>query len=330
MTADVNGVPEIKRPSPPPKKGGWIAVLKPYLAPILISCILAAGSAQYGALEGNWGTFWAIITSILGEMAMSLFVSGRLPHFASAYITGISVGILLRTPLVWPYIMCSLLSITSKYALRVKGRHLWNPSNLGVSILLFVVPEYVAPLSQQLGNEIYVLLIIGAFGMLILYTLGRLHITLTYIISFLLLSFVRVGVRRDDWMVVRSVFTDETAFNLWIYEVALLTAPAYLLFMFFMITDPKTTPLTKPRQIVVTIVVAIVETLLRLGREIHAPYYALFIVFPVTNMLEIVWDAIHPKPAKAMPVPPVVAPALETGIIAADQATGIAAQRPAS
>ena len=77
--------------------------------------------------------------------------------------------------------------------------------------------------------------------------------------------------------------------------------------------------LTKPRQIVVTIVVAVVETLLRLGREIHAPYYALFIVFPVTNMLEITWDALHPKPAKPVAVPPVVSSPIQTGIAAAER-----------
>ena len=309
MTADVTARPAAK-PSPLPKKAGWFGQAKPYLAPILISCILAGGGLQYGASERNWGTLAAIVTAILGELVLSLFVSGKLPHFASAYITGISVGILLRTPLVWPYIMCSLLSITSKYALRVKGRHLWNPSNLGVSVLLLSVPD-VAPLSLQLGNATYVLLIIGFLGCLILYTLGRLHITLTYIVSFFILSFVRFGIEHDSWASVLSIFQSATAREQWISEIALLTAPAYLLFMFFMITDPKTTPGTMGRQIAVTILVAVVETLFRIGHAIHAPYYALFVVFPVTNLLEIIWDARHPKPAKAAaPVqPPAPAPA---------------------
>jgi hypothetical protein len=58
-----------------------------------------------------------------------------------------------------------------------------------------------------------------------------------------------------------------------------------------MITDPKTTPRTWSRQIAVTLAVAVVETILRLFREIHAPYYALFIVFPIANLIEIWWDA---------------------------------------
>jgi Na+-translocating ferredoxin:NAD+ oxidoreductase RnfD subunit len=264
------------------RKGGRFNRFKPYLAPILISCILVGGSLEFGVFEGHGGTAVAIATAILAEIALSLFATGRWPHMASAYITGISVGILVRSPLLWPYIMCSLLSISSKYALRVGGRHLWNPSNLGVSVLLFLVPTEVAPLSQQWGNTFWVLLTIFGLGALILYSLGRLHITLTYIIAFSLLSFVRSGVSGREL----------------INEITLLTAPAYQLFMFFMITDPKTTPRTRPRQIAVTIIVAVVETLFRINGEIHAPYYALFWVFPVTNLLEILWDAHWARKAK--------------------------------
>ena len=62
---------------------------------------------------------------------------GRFPHLASAYITGISVGILVRSFSWLPYALCATLSIASKYVLRVQGRHLWNPSNFGISVVLF-------------------------------------------------------------------------------------------------------------------------------------------------------------------------------------------------
>jgi Na+-transporting NADH:ubiquinone oxidoreductase subunit NqrB len=275
MSTDITARPATAMPTAAPKKqGGWFTRFKPFLAPILISCILAAGNYQYGVLEGNWGTVAAILTSIIAETVLSLFATGRWPHIASAYITGISVGILLRTPLLWPYIMCSLLSISSKYALRVGGRHLWNPSNLGVSVLLFLAPATVAPLSQQWGNEIWVPIIILGLGMLILYTLGRLHITLTFIVAFSVFAYVRHLINGVPW----------------ITQVGQLTSPGYLLFMCFMITDPKTTTRTKLRQCVVTIVVATVDTLFHLADQVHAPYYALFWVFPAANLLEIGWD----------------------------------------
>jgi hypothetical protein len=202
----------------------------------------------------------------------------------------------------------------------LRGRHLWNPSNLGVSVLLFVVPAAVAPLSQQWGNEIWVPLLILGLGSLILYSLGRLHITLTYVAAFVVLAFVRSGwnVLPDASQVDSAILWDQL-FTRWKIELGLLTAPAYLLFMFFMITDPKTTTRTRGRQCAVAVLVAVVETVLRLGREIHAPYYALFIVASVNNLLEIWWDARHPrKPAPiAVAVPPPAAAVAADGAPAA-------------
>jgi Na+-translocating ferredoxin:NAD+ oxidoreductase RnfD subunit len=248
--------------------------VKRYLAPLLITGILISAHLSFGILEGYSRTGTAILVAIAAEIIMSRLTFGNWPHPASAYITGISVGILVRTPIAWLYVLCSYLAITSKYALRVRGRHLWNPSNLGICILLFLIPESIAPLSLEWGNYLWVPCIIMVVGFGILSALGRLHITLTYVLAFTVLSLLRSAVTG------RPIEA----------ELGLLTAPSYLLFMFFMITDPKTTPRTRARQIAVTIAVALVETVLRLCENAHAPYYALFLVFPAANLLEIWWD----------------------------------------
>jgi Na+-translocating ferredoxin:NAD+ oxidoreductase RnfD subunit len=61
----------------------------------------------------------------------------------------------------------------------------------------------------------------------------------------------------------------------------------YQLFVFFMITDPKTTVTSRWGQCVVAALVAVVEMLLRLGEVVDAPYYALFLVGPTANVIEI-------------------------------------------
>ena len=58
--------------------------------------------------------------------------------------SGISIGILVRSPFFWPYVLCAALSIMSKYVLRWRGAHLWNPSNFGVSIMFLLYPAAVA------------------------------------------------------------------------------------------------------------------------------------------------------------------------------------------
>ncbi len=62
----------------------------------------------------------------------------------------------------------------------------------------------------------------------------------------------------------------------------------FQLYIFFMITDPKTTMHGWRRQVVVAVLVAAAETALRLGlRDVHSLYHALFVVGPLTNLYEI-------------------------------------------
>src|SRR6202034_4149154 len=118
-----------------------------YIAPAFITCILLAGHLSFGILESYQKTLLAIVTSILLELVLGRIFFQKWIHPASAYITGISVGILIRSPAFWPYALCSAISISSKYVLRVKGRHIWNPSNFGISVMLFLAAETVATLS---------------------------------------------------------------------------------------------------------------------------------------------------------------------------------------
>ncbi len=243
-----------------------------FIAPILITLILLAGQLSFGILESYPKTALAILVAIGIELLLSRTFGGKWPHLASAYISGISVGILIRSPAIWPYALCSAISITSKYVLRVKDRHLWNPSNFGLSVMLFLAPETVAGLSVQWGNNIWPMLVIWVLGSIIIWKLKRFHITLTYVLSFIAFAFVRSMITGHPWLA----------------EVAPITGPMYQLFIFFMITDPKTTVRSsKVAQCVVVVMVALVETILRLTEIVHAPYYALFIVGPTANLIEI-------------------------------------------
>jgi Na+-translocating ferredoxin:NAD+ oxidoreductase RnfD subunit len=65
----------------------------------------------------------------------------------------------------------------------------------------------------------------------------------------------------------------------------------YQLFIFFMITDPRTTVTAKWGQYLVAVLVAVVEMMLRLAQNINAPFYALTIVGPAALAMEIWWTA---------------------------------------
>ena len=242
-----------------------------YLPPLLITSILLGAHLSYGILEAWYTTALAIGTAIGAELLIGRVTYGKWPHPASAYISGISAGILVRSPLLWPYFLVSLVSITSKYVLRVKGRHIWNPTNFGVSAAAFLAPATVTVLSIQWGNALAPMIIIWVLGSVIVWRVGRAHISATYVASFLFFSWVTSLITGTPWSAT----------------VAPITGPMYQLFIFFMVTDPKTTVRAKSWQCVVVLLVAFVEMILRLNQILYAPFYALFIVGPIAMMIDI-------------------------------------------
>jgi len=246
-----------------------------YIAPLFITCILLVGHLSYGILESHQKTALAIAAAIVAELILGRIFFGKWLNLASAYITGISVGILVRSPAYWPYALCSVISIMSKYVLRVKGRHIWNPSNFGIAVLLFLAPETMAVLSIQWGNNLLPIVVIWTLGSIIIWRAHRFHISATYVVSFFMFAFLRAWITGHPWQA----------------EVAPITGPMYQLFVFFMITDPKTTVRTRTGQCVVAFCIALVEFLLRLDQVVYAPIFALFFVGPAANLIEIWLDS---------------------------------------
>jgi len=273
----------------------WRRVVLPdrrFHAPLLVTVILALGDASFNILENHpappWlvsltggavmeysPTFIAILTTMLAEIVLGRFFWGKWPHLASAYISGISVGILIKSSALWPFVLCGLISITSKYVLRVSNRHIWNPSNFGVTMMLLLAPAQVASLSVQAGNNGWAVLAIWILGSLIMYRLGRFHIPLAFVAAFIPLAFLRASVTGHPWQT----------------EIAPVTSPMFQLYIFFMITDPQTTTRRRWSQVLVAVLVAAMETTLRLAfKDVHSLYHALFIVGPATNLVEIYFD----------------------------------------
>ena len=241
-----------------------------FLPPILITVILLTGHFTFGILEAYEKTLVAILSAIGAELLLGKLTYGKWPHPASAYITGISVGILIRSPFVWPYFFASVISILTKYVLRLDNRHLWNPSNFGIEALLFLAPATVSLLSVQWGNNLWPMSIIWALGFIIVWRVGKLHVSAAYVAAFVVFAFVRAGIAGTPWPAT----------------LAPITGPMYQLFIFFMVTDPKVAVRSKSGQVATVVAVAFVEMLFRLNEVIYAPLYALFFVGPTALLIE--------------------------------------------
>jgi Na+-translocating ferredoxin:NAD+ oxidoreductase RnfD subunit len=277
-----DATPNQRGTSSVPPRRAWLSLENRFVPPLFITLILLIGHISFGILESYKKTLLAIVVSIATELILGKLVVGKWPNVASAYISGISIGILLRSPAFWPYALCAMIAITSKYVLRVKNRHIWNPSNFGICVVLFLAAEAVTTLSIQWGNSLWAMLVIWSLGSVIIWRLKRFHICVTYVLSFLLFAVLR------GWIIGDPIVS----------EISPITGPEYQLFIFFMITDPKTTVRSKSGQMVVVFVVAAVEMVLRLNSSIYAPLYALFIVGPIALLIENWWTSRKSRKAE--------------------------------
>jgi Na+-translocating ferredoxin:NAD+ oxidoreductase RnfD subunit len=259
-----------------------------YPVSFLITLILVLGEARYGILGGYDRLATALGVCVVTELALSRWLGGeRLANVASAYITGISLALLIkpRADLLWPFALGGFLAIASKYVLQYRGRHLWNPSNFAISLLILVAPASVAILSRQWGNDLATNAVIWCFGLLILSRARMLHVTLAYVACFVALAALRSRIVGGPLLA----------------ELAPLTGPMYQLFIFFMITDPKTTVSTRRGRMIVAAAVAVAETAIRLAGDYHVaalsplypapPILALAIVGPLAKALDLYRDA---------------------------------------
>jgi len=262
-----------------------------YTAPLFITCILLGAHFSMGGLKSPFHTGAAIVTALMTEAILGRIHYGKIPHMASAYVSGLSAGILVRTEEIWPFALTAAIAIASKYVLRVKGRHIWNPTNFAIGAMLLVGHQHFAVLGADLGNSLWPVLVIWTMGTYIVHRVKRLQICATYVAGFLFFAWVRTLV---------------TGHTYWA-EVAPLTGPMYQLFVFFMITDPKTTVLSLKGQVATAFCISAAECLLRLAQVIHAPFFALFIVGPIAMLIEI-WRTSR-KPAAAPPSGGTPAPA---------------------
>jgi Na+-translocating ferredoxin:NAD+ oxidoreductase RnfD subunit len=259
-----------------------------YLIVFLITLVLVVGEARYGILGGYDRLATTLGTCLATEILLSWWLRGRVANISSAYITGISLALLIKPQanILWPFALGGFIAIASKYVLTYRGRHLWNPSNFAIALLVLVASDSVAILSHQWGNDLATNLVIWAFGLAVAWRARVLHVTLAYVACFVVLALLRNLIVGGPLLA----------------ELAPITGPMYQLFVFFMITDPRTTVSTRRGRVLVAAIVAVVETIIRLAGDYQVallrplypspPLLALAIVGPIAMW----WDLRRQAP----------------------------------
>ena len=215
----------------------------------------------------------AILTSAILEVALTFRSSRSFVWPASAMLTGSGVALILRVPSTPPnehwsthawYVFAGVaaLSLLTKYLIRYRGSHVFNPSNIGLVVAFIVLGStrvepldfWWAPLQPGMLTA-YAVILIG--GVLITRRLDLLAAAATFWVA--LAAGVGLLAASGHCMVARWAFAPVCGFDYW---RVIVTSPEVLIFLFFMITDPKTLPASRAGRIVFALLVAITSTVL--------------------------------------------------------------------
>src|SRR6266542_2698808 len=210
-----------------------------------------AGLLGYGvtALDFQLSAARAAVL-ILGALATQLACCrlARLPAFdpRSALISGLSLCLLLRTESATLAALTSVVTIASKFVLRWRGKHVFNPTNFGLTAAMLATgggpgrtgAVWVSP--GQWGNAAFLGFLLACLGGLVVNRARRSDVTWAFLASYLGLL-----IARAPW--------PGQPLRIPLHQ---LESGAFLIFTFFMISDPRTTPDSRAGRILFAALVA--------------------------------------------------------------------------
>jgi Na+-transporting NADH:ubiquinone oxidoreductase subunit NqrB len=212
--------------------------------PRLYQIATLASLLTYGLIRLDFEIPLVQAASMLGTALLTQFACTRLwrlPAFdpRSALISGLSLCLLLRTNSLSLSIAAAIVTVGSKFVIRFNGKHLFNPTNFGVvAMMLGTGLVWVSP--AQWGNVTFFAFLMACLGGLVVNRAARSDVTFAFIVFYMSLVFGR---------------------SLWLGEPLViplhrLQSGALLLFTFFMISDPRTTPNSRLGRILFALLVA--------------------------------------------------------------------------
>jgi Na+-transporting NADH:ubiquinone oxidoreductase subunit NqrB len=211
----------------------------------------------------------AIGSALWTQIACSRFFGLKQLDLRSPLITGLSLSLLLRADAAWLPAAAGVIAIASKFVLRVDGRHLLNPAGLAIVVLLLTTNGvWISP--GQWGTGIWLTALLAFFAILVLQAAQRSDIAL-----FFLGAHAALLASRAWWL------GDPAAIPL-----HQLQSGSLLIFAFFMISDPRTTPDSRLGRLFFAIAVALLGHYLAFFMQIRpALYIALIALSPATVLL---------------------------------------------
>lgn len=179
----------------------------------------------------------------------------------SAYITTLSIGILLASNDWRVFAVAAMWGVSSKYFLRAGDRHFFNPSNFAiVASLRLMHDSATVAAGSQWGGDYRVTALIMVLGLMMMKRVKRFDLVLAWLGGFVMMGLLRVALGQGGL----------------IFALGPMTGAEFTLFTFSMLPDPKTNPPTSNARIVWGLLIAILDGILRYLEVRYSMFYALF------------------------------------------------------
>lgn len=194
-----------------------------------------------------WQIGITIGTALLTQYAGTSYF--QLPSFdpKSALISSLSLCLLLRTDDLVVAALTSSIAIGSKFLIRWKNKHVFNPTNLALVVMLAFGLGWISP--GQWGQVAWFGFLIACLGSLVVTRAARADVTLAFLVFYIGLLFARAIWLGDPLTI----------------PLHQIESGALLIFSFFMISDPKTTPDSRTGRIVYALLVALAALYVQFG-----------------------------------------------------------------
>ncbi len=224
----------------------------------------------------------ALAASLLTQVVCSRLAKIPL-DLRSPLITGLSLSLLLRAEEPWMHAVAGVIAISSKFLLRINGKHVFNPAGLAIVVLLSSSSGvWISP--GQWGASIWFAALVGFFAIMVLHAARRTDIAIYFFVSHAALLFARADWLGDPWAI----------------PLLQLQSGALLIFTFFMISDPRTSPDSPLGRFLFAFAVAAVAHYLAFFIQMRpALYFALIALSPATRLI----DRVLPAPRFAWTAP---------------------------
>ena len=237
----------------------------------------------YGLLWLHFDVMVLQIAITLGTALLTQFAGTRfynLPTFdpRSPLISALSLCLLVRTDHLEVAALVAFVAIASKFVIRWKDKHLFNPTNLALVVVLASGLGWISP--GQWGQVAWFGFLIACLGSLVVTRAARADVTLAF-----LAFYVGLLITRALWQ------GDPLTIPLHQVENG-----ALLIFAFFMISDPKTTPDSRTGRIVYALIVVLAALYVQFGLfRPNGPLWGLIASAPLIPLLDYLFPGVPYK-----------------------------------